>query len=89
MSPSAEDDDDDGDEVTIRADEIPESIRASALAALPGLVISDAEIEEAGAVYCIHGTVDGKSREVEVTAADAKATIEPEDCDGDDESDDD
>lgn len=83
VQPSADDDadGDEGDEVRICADEIPQTIRASAIAALPGLVISDAEIEEDGTIYCVHGTVDGKSREVEVTAADAKATVEPEDED--------
>ena len=86
---AADDDDDDGDEVLVRSDQIPEAVKAAAIAALPGFQIEEAELEEGGGIYCVHGTVDGRFHEVEVSADGASAHVEEDDGDDEGERDDD
>ena len=73
----------------ISAAEIPQNVKDAALAAAPGLVIEEAELEEDGTVYCVHGTVDGVFTEVEVTAAGEVLEVETGDEEDEDEIDDD
>jgi len=86
---NAADDDDDGDEVLVSSDQIPEAVKAAAIAALPGFQIQEAELEEGGRTYCVHGTVDGRFHEVEVSADGASAHVEEDDGDDEGEQDDD
>ncbi len=91
---SGDDDDDDGDDdQDIALDAIPASVRAAALARLPGLVITAAETEtEDGVlVYSLEGTVDGERHEIEVSAAGTVLEVETgaDDEDDDDDQDDD
>lgn len=76
----AEDDDDEGEEEKISVDQIPALVKSAAMAAAPGLVITEAEREGDG-VYCVHGTVAGVFTEVEVSADGTVLEIES----GDDE----
>jgi uncharacterized membrane protein YkoI len=74
---SVSDDDEDGDdenEVAVALDQVPEAVKKAALAAVPGFVLVSAEKEtEDGELrYCLEGTADGESVEVEVNAADSK-----------------
>ena len=90
LEPASEADaDDDGDETRVSVDQIPSAVRAAAIAALPGLVIEEAELEDAGKTYCVHGTVDGKFHEVEVYADGTSANVEQDDGDDEGEADDD
>lgn len=81
-----DEDGDDENEVRIGADEIPATVRAAALKAVPGLEIKEAEREtqDGKRVYCVHGYVDGEFTEVEVAADGSVLEIES----GDDEDDD-
>ncbi len=74
---------------TIALSEIPEAVRNAALGAMPGLVLTEAEreVEDGVTIYCVHGTVDGKGVEIEVSA-DGKV-LDVEDGDDDDDDDDD
>ena len=76
-------------EVEVPLDQVPEAVKAAALAAMPGIVFSEAEreMENGVLVYELKGTVDGKEYEIEVSA-DGKV-IEIEEEDGDDDGDDD
>jgi uncharacterized membrane protein YkoI len=86
---SQDDDDDDADdgedvdddESAVGLDQVPETVKAAALAAVPGLVLSSAETEnEHGSlVYCLHGSVDGREYEVEVSASGEVLEIEQDD----------
>ena len=82
---------DDDDEEVIGADEIPLHVREAALGAVPGLVIEEAEVEDGGDAYCVHGTAAGVFTEVEVSSAGEVLEIEqgPDDEDDDDEEGDD
>lgn len=71
------DDDEDGDdenEVAVALDQVPEAVRKAALAAVPGFVLVSAEkeTEEGELRYCLEGTADGESVEIEVNAGDSK-----------------
>ena len=83
-----DDDENDGDEneVAVALDQVPDAIKKAALAAVPGFVLVSAEkeTEEGSLHYCLEGTADGESVEVEVRASDAKV-VEIEH--GDDEDD--
>ena len=83
-------DDDDGKEELVPADEIPAAVKKAAQAAVPGLSIKEAEKEhgKAGTVYCVHGTANGVFHECEVTPDGKVLEIEKDD-DEDDEDDDD
>ncbi len=82
-----DDDDDDESEVVISPDDLPPEVRAAALAAVPGLVITEAEEETEGGElhYCVHGTVDGDFVEVEVSADGKETAIEDEEDDEEDD----
>jgi hypothetical protein len=83
----------DEDELTPLA-EVPQAAIDAALAAVPGLVLKEAEREGKG-VFCLHGYADGVFTEVEVDSDGNVIEIEPgdEDDDGgaaeDDDDDDD
>lgn len=86
-----DDDDDEGeeeDEQDVALDQVPAAIKAAALAAVPGLVLTGAEkeTEEGSLRYCLEGTAGGESVEVEVNASDNQV-VEIER--GEDEEDDD
>ena len=87
---AVDDDDDDGDQMLSLA-MIPAAVTAAAEAAVPGLLITEAELESGGTVYCVHGTVDGRFTEVEVGTDGTILEIEydDDDEDGDDDDDDD
>jgi uncharacterized membrane protein YkoI len=84
------DDDDDGDEheANLALTDIPANVRAAALAAVPGFVIEEAELEsfDHGKVYSLEGHANGEEVEVEVSPDGKVIEIEPGD---DDEGDDD
>jgi hypothetical protein len=82
-----DDDDDDGDEQTIAASALPASIVDAVKAAVPGITITEAEVEGDG--YCVHGTVDGEFVEVEVDENGKVGDIEYGDDEDDDDGDDD
>jgi putative hemolysin len=73
---------------TMTLDEVPQAARDAALAAVPGLVLEEAETEVANGatVYCLEGKADGKEYEIEVTADGRVLEVESED---DDEAEDD
>lgn len=78
----------DGDEHEIAMSEVPQAAKDAALAAVPGLVIAEAETETENGVrvYCLEGMARGKAYEVEVTADGAVLEIESEsESDEDDE----
>ena len=85
-----DDDDEDGDEneVAVALDQVPESIKKAALAAVPGFVLTSAEkeTEEGSLHYCLEGTADGEAVEVEVRASDAQV-VEIERGEDEDEDD--
>ena len=74
--------DGDQDETLVSAGDIPQAVRDAASAAAPGLVIDEAELEEGGTIYCVHGTVGGELVEVEVAADGSRAEVESDE-DGD------
>ena len=83
----------DGEE-EISLDEVPPHVLQAALAAVPGLVIEEAELEtEQGVtVYCLEGNAGGETAEVEVTPDGRVVEVEHGDDDedeGDDDDDDD
>lgn len=95
-SPNTRHDEDGDDEEDVALDQIPAAVRAAALARLPGLVLVSAEkeTEDGVLVYGIAGTLNGKSYEVEVSAAGAVLEVEEvgahdDDQDGGDDDDDD
>lgn len=65
--PNAAAAEDDEGEVLLRAADLPDAVRSAALARVPGLHITEAELE-GGDVYCVHGMADGEFTEVEVDA---------------------
>ena len=71
-----DEDGEDGDdnEVAVALDQVPEAVKKAALAAVPGFVLVSAEkeTEEGELRYCLEGTANGESVEVEVNAADSK-----------------
>jgi len=91
-SPAQDDDDEDELELeeTIALDALPPAVRAAALAAVPGLVITHAEKETEGSDvhYCIHGTAGGDAVEVEVSPDGQKVEIEHDEDEDGEEGDD-
>ena len=81
----------DGDDENIALDQVPAAVRAAALNALPGFVITSAEREtENGVViYSLTGTVNGVSTEIEVSADGSSAHVEDDGDDDDHDGDDD
>ncbi len=76
-------------DVIVAVGDIPQNIKDAAIAAAPGLVIEEAELEENGTVYCIHGHIDGTPTEVEVSKDGEVLEIESGDDDEDDDDDED
>ena len=74
-------------EESIALDSVPSDVRSAAAGAVSGIVFSKAEREtEKGAtVYTLCGTANGKSYEVEVSAAGKVLEVEGGDCDECDE----
>jgi hypothetical protein len=83
---SDDDDDDDDDDQVIAVSALSSTIIDAVTAAVPGIVITEAEMEGDG--YCVHGTVDGEFVEVEVDADGKVGEIEYGDDEDDDEDDD-
>ncbi len=75
----------------IPLDQVPANIKKAAQAALPGLVLEEAEreTEDGTVVYSLEGTADGEEYEVEVSAAGKVLEVERDDDDDDDDPDDD
>ncbi len=80
-----DDDDDDDGEVEIPLAEVPAHVRDAALAAMPGIVLEEAERElEAGiVVYDIEGELNGVEYEIEVDENGTVLEIETDDEDDD------
>jgi hypothetical protein len=68
----------DDQDVAVALADVPRLVLDAAQAALPGLVLTRAEIEQENGqtIYCLNGTVDGEEVEVEVSAAGAVLEIE-------------
>jgi uncharacterized membrane protein YkoI len=77
-----------GDEDAAALALVPQPAKDAALARVPGLVLSEAEVEGDG-VYCLHGMADGVFYEVEVDAEGKVLEVERGDDDDDDDADDD
>lgn len=87
---AAAEDDDEGEEESeepVALADLPDAVRAAALAAVPGLVIESAEKETEGSEvhYCIHGTAAGEAVEVEVSPDGTVGEIEHGDDDDDED----
>jgi len=78
-------------EVAIPLDQVPEAVKAAAVAAVKGLVLEKAEKETKNGVvtYDVEGTANGKKMEVKVSAEGKVIEIEDADDDDDDNDDDD
>ncbi|MHC4915645.1 MAG: PepSY domain-containing protein [Planctomycetota bacterium] len=70
---------------------VPEVVKAAALKAVPGIVLTGAEkeVENGKVVYELEGTVRGKKYEIEVTPEGKVLEVEEDDDDDDDDADDD
>jgi uncharacterized membrane protein YkoI len=77
------------DEREIPLSEVPAAARAAAEGAVPGIRLTEAEVEEEGGrlVYELEGVADGKEYEIEVTAE--GEVLEVEEAGDDDDEDDD
>ena len=80
-------------EEEIALSKVPEKVLEAAQKAVPGIKLTEAEVEKTseGLVYELEGTLDGKEYEIEVSAAGKVLEIEQgedEDKDEDDEDDD-
>lgn len=75
------------EEVNVPLDEVPESIRDAAEAAVPGIVFSEAEreTENGVVVYDLEGTANGVEYEVEVSEDGEVLEVEIENDDDDDD----
>ena len=86
------DDDDDAVAVDVALDQLPANVKAAAVAAVPGLVITESEREtqkDGTVVYDVEGTANGKAYEIEVTAGGKVLEVESEDAHDDKSGDDD
>ena len=85
-----DEEDDDGQDVAMALGDIPEAIKQAALAAIPGLALTEAEreTEDGATVYSLEGTAGGERVEVEVSADGKVLEIERGDDEDDDEDDD-
>ena len=83
-------DEEDDDDEEIALSEVPEVVKAAALAAVPGIVLEEAEreVEDGVTVYCLEGAADGVEYEIEVSAEGKVLETEVDD-EADDEGDDD
>jgi hypothetical protein len=82
---------DDEGEAEVALDQVPEAVMKAARAAVPGIVIEEAEreVENGVLVYELEGTANGKEYEIEVSADGKVLEIEEDDEDDDDDDDDD
>ncbi|HET6202919.1 MAG TPA: PepSY domain-containing protein [Planctomycetota bacterium] len=82
--------DDDGDDQEIALADVPANVKEAAIGAVPGLVLTEAEIEveDGVTVYSLEGTADGKEYEVEVASDGRVLEVEAEDDEDDDGEDD-
>lgn len=78
-------------EEVVPVDAVPAHVKAAALAAVPGLVVTRAEreVEKGVVIYDLEGAAAGVAYEVEVTADGKVTEIEKDDDDDDDDGDDD
>lgn len=79
----------DEDDQEISLSEVPQAAKDAALAAVPGLVLSEAEKESEDGVttYCLEGEANGAEYEIEVTADGRVIEVESEDDDDDEDED--
>lgn len=86
-----EDEDEEAGEQELALAQVPQIVKDAALAAVPGLVLEEAEQEsEDGAlIYALEGRADGKEYELEVSAAGKVLEIEKGSADSKDEDEDD
>lgn len=84
-----EEHDSDDIDVDVAISDLPQSVRDAATAAVPGLVLTRAELETENGVqlYSIAGVANGEHYEVEVSTTGQLLEVEHE-ADGDDEDDD-
>ena len=78
-------------EEEVPLDKVPKIVLAAAQKAVPGIKLTEAEVEKTrkGLVYEIEGTLDGKEYEIEVSAEGKVLEIEQEGEDDEDEDGDD
>ncbi len=77
-------------EEKILLSEVPQAILEAAEKAMPGIIITEAEIEKTdeGVVYELEGTVDGKAYEIEISEDGKVLEVELEENDDDDDDND-
>ncbi len=78
-----------GIEKEIPLNEVPDVVLKAAQKAVPGIVLTEAEVEKTpkGVVYEIEGILDGKEYEIEVASDGKVLEIEEEENDDEDEND--
>ena len=78
-----------GIEKEIPLNEVPDVVLKVAQKAVPGIVLTEAEVEKTpkGVVYEIEGTLDGKEYEIELSSDGKVLEIEEEENDDEDEND--
>ncbi len=83
---SAARDDEDDHEQELALSDVPQAVKDAALAAVPGLQMTEAETELENGVrtYCIEGSADGKEYEIEISADGRVLEVETEDEEDDD-----
>jgi uncharacterized membrane protein YkoI len=76
-------------EKEIPLNEVPDVVLKAAQKAVPGIVLTEAEVEKTpkGVVYEIEGTLDGKEYEIELSSDGKVLEIEEEENDDEDEND--
>ena len=77
-----------GIEKEIPLNEVPDVVLKAAQKAVPGIVLTEAEVEKTpkGVVYEIEGTLDGKEYEIELSSDGKVLEIEEEENDDEDEN---
>ena len=78
-----------GIEKNIPMNEVPDAVLKAAQKAVPGIELTEAEVERTlkGFVYEVEGTLDGKEYEIEVSSDGKVLEIEEEENDDEDEND--
>ena len=78
-----------GIEKNIPLNEVPDAVLKAAQKAVPGIELTEAEVERTlkGFVYEVEGTLDGKEYEIEVSSDGKILEIEEEENDDEDEND--
>lgn len=81
---------DDEKEKEIPLSDVPKIVMDAAQKAVPGIELSEADVEETpdGLVYELEGILDGKEYEIEISADGTVLNIEEEDHDDDEDDDD-